>query len=130
MIPRLKELFYKEIQSSLKSQFGYNDTEWNFIWSTMIQDGAWNVPNIKDSFGNILKQNWAPEILIKYIAHDLRCHIIVFNLQLGKVQFCSGNHVKDGNAAFDLLFCYIVQVLTFSQYFKRIMSTSFNMQNI
>ena len=67
----------------------------------MIQDGAWNVPNIKDSFGNILKQNWAPEILIKYISHDLRCHIIVFNLQLGKVQFCSGNHVKDGNVAFD-----------------------------
>ena len=28
MTPRLKELFYKEIQPSLKTQFGFK----NFIW--------------------------------------------------------------------------------------------------
>ena len=67
----------------------------------MLKDGAWAVPAIQDKSGNILKENFAPEILIKYIAHDLRCNIIVIDLLLGKVQFCSGNHVKDDNVAFD-----------------------------
>ena len=84
-----------------KEVFGYSSEEWDYIWSTMLEDGAWSVPGIKDSSGNILKENYAPEILIKYIAHDLQCHIIVIDLQLGKIQFCSGNHIKDGNVVFD-----------------------------
>ena len=31
---------------------GYSDEEWNYIWSTMLEDGAWAVPSIKDGFGN------------------------------------------------------------------------------
>ena len=84
-----------------KELFGYTDGEWDFIWSTMVEDGAWAVPSIKDSQGNLIKENFAPEILIKYIAHDLRCNIIVIDLLLGDVQFCSGNHVKDENVLFD-----------------------------
>ena len=52
--------------------FGYSDSEWEFIWTTMLEDGAWAVPCIKDSDGNTIKENFAPEILIKYIAHDLK----------------------------------------------------------
>ena len=84
-----------------KEIFEYNDEEWNYIWDTMLEDGAWAVPSVKDAFGNIAKANLAPEILIKYIAHDLKCHIIIFDLLLGQVQFCSANHVKDNNASFD-----------------------------
>ena len=40
-------------------------------------------------------------MFIKFIAHDLKCHIIVFDLLLGQVQFCSANHLKDNNASFD-----------------------------
>ena len=61
---------YKEI-------FDYSDTEWDYIWSTLKADGAWNVPHIKDSTGNIVKENYAPEMMLKFIAHDLRCHIFV-----------------------------------------------------
>ena len=81
--------------------FGYTDDEWEFIWMTMLADGAWAVPSITDNEGNITKDNCAPEILIKYIAHDLRCHIIVFDLNLNRVQFLSGNHVKDNNVVFE-----------------------------
>ena len=84
-----------------KEIFGYSDEDWNFIWSTMLEDEAWAVPAIQDDSGNILKDNFAPEIFIKYIAHDLQCNIIVLDLQLGKLQFCSGNHIKDDNVAFD-----------------------------
>jgi hypothetical protein len=84
-----------------KEVFGYLDEEWNYIWATMLEDGAWAVPNVKDDFGNNIKDNLAPEIFLKYIAHDLKCHIIVFDLLLGQVQFCSANHVKDNNASFD-----------------------------
>ena len=84
-----------------KTLFGYTDDEWEFIWMTMLADGAWAVPSITDNEGNITKDNCAPEILIKYIAHDLRCHIIVFDLNLNRVQFLSGNHVKDNNVVFE-----------------------------
>ena len=84
-----------------KEILGYSDKEWNFIWDTMLEDGAWAVPDIKDSLGNTIKGNHAPEMFIKYIAHDLQCHIIVFDLLLGQVQFCSANHVKDENVSFD-----------------------------
>ena len=84
-----------------KEVFGYLDEEWNYIWATMLEDGAWAVPNVKDDFGNNIKDNLAPEMFLKYIAHDLKCHIIVFDLLLGQVQFCSANHVKDNNASFD-----------------------------
>ena len=62
-----------------KQLFDYTDTDWEFIWMTMLEDGAWAVPSIKDSQGNVRKANFAPEILIKYIAHELKCHIIVFD---------------------------------------------------
>ena len=84
-----------------KELFDYSDDEWQYIWSTMAEDKAWAVPSIKDSSGIVLKANFAPEIMIKYIAHDLKCHIIVIDLLLDSVQFCSGNHVKDDNVVFD-----------------------------
>ena len=79
---------------------GYTQEEWNYIWSTMLIDGAWSVPSITDEFGNSIKDNHAPEMFIKYIAHDVQCHLIVFDLTLNTVQFCSANHLKDDNAMF------------------------------
>ena len=84
-----------------KDLFDYTDEEWEYIWNTMLEAGAWAVPSIKDKNGKTTKANWAPEILIKYIAHELKCHIIVFDLLLDTVQFISGNHVKDSNVVFD-----------------------------
>ena len=84
-----------------KDVLGYSNSQWEFIWSTMAEDGAWAVPNICDDAGNILMRNWAPELMIKYIAHDLKCHIIVFDLQLGIVQFCSGNRLKEDNVVYE-----------------------------
>ena len=84
-----------------KDLLGYTDREWEYIWATMIEDGAWAVPSIKDEQGNFVKENDAPEILIKYIAHELKCNIIVFDLSLNRVQFLSGNHVKSDNVVFD-----------------------------
>ena len=68
---------------NLKEIFQYTDDQWTFVWSCLMHDKAWNVPQIKDKAGNILKENFGPEMLIKYIAHDIRCHIIVliFNLR-------------------------------------------------
>ena len=84
-----------------KLLFGYTDAQWEYIWSTMLEDGAWAVPSITDGDGNVIKENFAPEIMIKYIAHDLRCHIIVFDLVLDTIQFISGNHLKSDNVVFD-----------------------------
>ena len=84
-----------------KADFKYTDKEWAFMWRAMMVDGAWALPSIKDEFGNRLKENLAPEMFIKYVAHDIQCHIIVFDLLLGQVQFCSANHLKDGNVKFD-----------------------------
>ena len=84
-----------------KLLFGYSDTQWEYIWTTMLEDGAWAVPGIKDTHGNTMKENYAPEMLIKYIAHDLRCNIIVFDLVLDSIQFVSGNHLKSENVVFD-----------------------------
>ena len=36
-------------------------------------DKSWNVSAIKDAIGNELKENYAPEIMIKFIAHVIRC---------------------------------------------------------
>ena len=83
--------------NNLKNIFQYTDDEWNFVWSTMICDKAWNVSGLKDLAGNVIKENFGPEMLIRYIAHDIRCHIIVFDLQLEVLQFCSGNYLKDNN---------------------------------
>ena len=84
-----------------KAALGYTDDEWAFIWATLIEDKSWAVPSITDASGNFLKHNDAPEMFIKYIAHDLHCHIIVFDLQLERIQFCSGNHLKSKNVIFD-----------------------------
>ena len=85
-----------------KAVFGYTDNEWQYIWSTMLEDGAWAVPSIKDeNNGNIIKENFAPEILIKFIAHDIRANIIVFDLVLDNIQFVSGNLLKMDNVVFD-----------------------------
>ena len=84
-----------------KDALGYTDDEWYFIWSTLLEDGAWDVPSIKDSTGEIVKENFAPEMFIKYIAHELQCHIIICDLKLNRVQFCSANILKDNNLAFD-----------------------------
>ena len=65
-----------------KNILDYTDDEWAYIWSTMLEDRAWAVPPIKDNFGNIIKQNFAPEMMIKFIAHVLKCHIVVFDLLL------------------------------------------------
>ena len=84
-----------------KILFDYTDEEWEFIWMTMLEDGAWAVPGIKDTEGNVIKENNAPEILIKFIAHELKSNIIVFDLQLNIVQFISGNLLKSDNVVFD-----------------------------
>ena len=84
-----------------KNILDYTDDEWAYIWSTMLEDRAWAVPPIKDNFGNIIKQNFAPEMMIKFIAHDLKCHIVVFDLLLDRIQFVSGNHLKSNNVVFD-----------------------------
>ena len=80
---------------------GYTQGEWEYIWSTMLENGAWAVPSITDEFGNPIKDNLAPEMFIKYIAHDVQCNIVVFDLTLGDVQFCSANHLKDNNVLFE-----------------------------
>ena len=59
-----------------KILLGYSDQEWNYIWSTMMKDGAWAVPTIKDDNGVVVKENNAPELFIKYIAHDLSLTIM------------------------------------------------------
>ena len=59
------------------------------------------MPALRDTEGNYLKENFAPELMIKYAAHELKCHIIVFDLQLNRIQFCSGNYLKDENVIFD-----------------------------
>ena len=84
-----------------KLLFDYTDDEWEYVWMTMLEDGAWNVSSIKDGEGNLVKPNYGPEILIKFIAHDLRCHIIVFDLHHDRIQFVSGNHLKSNNVVFD-----------------------------
>ena len=84
-----------------KEILGYTDTQWEYIWNTMLVDGAWAVPGITDAEGNVIKENDAPELLIKFIAHDLRCHIIVFDLVLDRIQFISGNHLKQNNVVFE-----------------------------
>ena len=84
-----------------KELFGYTDDEWDYIWSTMIENGAWAVPSIKDETGTVIKENYAPEIMIKFIAHELKCNIIVFDLQLDRIQFISGNHIMSNNVIFD-----------------------------
>ena len=48
----------------------------------MIEDGAWAVPSIKDNDGKTVKANWISEIMIRFIAHELNCHMIVFYLLL------------------------------------------------
>ena len=57
-----------------KEILGYTDQEWEMIWTLMLEDGAWALPHLKDSNGNYLKENDAPEMLIKFIAHDLKAH--------------------------------------------------------
>ena len=86
-------------KSNDKMVLDYTDDEWTFIWSTMI-DGALAVPDIKDDFGNILKHNYAPELFIKFLAHDLHCNIIIFDMLLDQIQFFSGNHLKSHNVVF------------------------------
>ena len=39
--------------------------------------------------------------MIKYMAHDLRCNIIVFDLVLDQIQFISRNQLKINNVVFD-----------------------------
>ena len=84
-----------------KSNLGYSDVEWEFIWSTMIEEGAWAVPSLQDHQGNIVKENNAPEMFIKFAAHELKCNIIVFDLQFGTVRYLSGNHLISNNVIFD-----------------------------
>ena len=84
-----------------KDLLGYTDTQWEYIWNTMLVDGAWAVPGVTDADGNVIKENDAPELLINYIAHELRCHILVFDLVLDKIVFISGNHLKQKNVVFE-----------------------------
>jgi hypothetical protein len=79
----------------------YSDDEWDFIWATMIENGAWAVPAIKDDMGNLVKENLAPELFIKYVAHDLHSNIIVIDLFNNTVQICSGNQLLNNNLEFE-----------------------------
>ena len=80
-----------------QANYGYTDDQWEFIWSSMAENGAWAVPDIHDNDGHFVKHNIAPELLIKYVAHHLQCHIVVFDLHLGIIQFCDGNRLKRNN---------------------------------
>ena len=84
-----------------KAKLGYTDYEWEIMWTQMLEDGAWAMPALTDKNGKYLKDNLAPKMLIKYIAHDLKAHIIVFDLVINCIQFCSGNHLKSNNVIFD-----------------------------
>ena len=84
-----------------KVDLGYTNRQWELIWSTMAESSAWSVPDILDEDGCVLVRNYAPELMMKYIAHHLKCNIIVFDLVLGLVQFCSGNRLKKNNVVFD-----------------------------
>ena len=47
-----------------KLLFEYTDDEWEFIWMTMLKDGAWAVPSI--TYGNgktILKSSDSPGLM-------------------------------------------------------------------
>ena len=46
-------------KQNYKETFGYTDLEWEFIWMTMLEDGAWAVPSIKNNEGIIIKDNFA-----------------------------------------------------------------------
>ena len=60
-----------------KVKFGYTEKEWEWIWSLMFENRAWAVPSLRDDKGNYLKENFASEMLIRYAAHEIRCHIII-----------------------------------------------------
>ena len=107
---------------NLKNMFGYTDDEWQFVWSTMSKRGAWNVPNIKDSMGTVIKENYGPEMMIRYIAHDLRCNIIVIDLKRDNLQFCSGNYLKSDNVVFD---CPLLLYAT-GNHFQSILPTNYS----
>ena len=82
-------------------KFGYSFQEWEFMWSQMFENGAWDVPTLKNNDGSYLKENFAPEMMIRFAAHEIKCHIIVIDLQLSRIQFCSGNFLKDNNVIFN-----------------------------
>ena len=82
-------------------KFGYSSMQWEIIWSTMFENGVWNVPGFRDGEGNLLKENLGPEMLIRYAAHEIKCHIVVIDLQLSRIQFCSGNFLGDNNVIFE-----------------------------
>ena len=84
-----------------KVKFGYSEREWELIWSMMEEDGVWDVPSLKDNNGKFLKENLAPEMLIRYAAHELKSHIIFVDLRLWRIQFCSGNFLRDKNVVFE-----------------------------
>jgi hypothetical protein len=65
-------IYFQQFWMESRKIMGYTDDQWEFIWSTMAEDGAWAVPNITDGSGNALVQNFAPELMIKYITHNLR----------------------------------------------------------
>jgi hypothetical protein len=89
-------------KENYKLILNYTDQEWNFIWATMIENGAWAVPAIKDDLGNLVKENLAPELFIKYVAHDLHSNIIVFDLFNNTVQICSGNQLLNQISSYSL----------------------------
>ena len=71
--------------------------EWDYIGNTMAEDGAWAVPSVTDKSGNVVKENQFPKLFMKYIAHDLHCNVIVFDLFNNTVEFCSGNQLLHNN---------------------------------
>merc|ERR1739848_875212 len=83
------------------SKFGYTSLEWEMIWSNLFENGAWDVPAFRDSEGNFLKENFGPEMLIRFAAYDIKCHIVVIDLKLSRIQFCSGNFLRDNNVVFE-----------------------------
>ena len=72
-----------------KSNFGYTEKEWEWIWSSMMEDGAWAVPGVTDSSGVVVKENFAPEILI-FFTSDLYLLRINLYIRLFKISFSSG----------------------------------------
>ena len=93
---------------NLKEYFEYNDEESRYFWNTMIKDRAWSDPNIYDEMGNYKKQNFAPEMMIKFITIDIQCHINIIDLQLEMIQFCSGNYLKESHIISDMPIIFLV----------------------
>ena len=82
---------------NLKEIYNYTDTEWVYIWSLLRSPGTWEVPDITDDDGKVVKLNQAPEMMLLAIADYLQADIVVFDLHNKTVQRNLANSCREGN---------------------------------